>query len=194
MTSIERKEKRRALVRQEVLDAAKSVLKQHGADCLTIRKVAEVLGYSPAALYEYFKSKDEMIIALCQQVRQTCLKQLRRLDATMPAVDYLKAICHEQLRVRLVPENDIILSLRLSEHLSEIPQDVVEVRDIFHDALKALKLPGLLDSGQREKVIFMLRAFLEGVVAISVKKQVRKGSNLKELVDDFIELMLKAWR
>ncbi len=194
MTSVERKEKRKALVRQEVLDAAKSVLKEHGADSLTIRKVAEVLGYSPAALYEYFKSKDEIVIALCQQVRRTCLKQLRRLDATMPPIDYLKAICHEQLRVRLVPENDAVLSLRLSENLSEIPQDVVEIREIFHDALKGLELSGLVESGQREKAIFILRAFLEGVVAISIRKQIRKGSNLKELSDDFIELMLKAWR
>src|SRR5690606_390766 len=51
-------------VRAAILDAAPELVNRHGASGLTMRAVAEAVGYSPGALYEYFRSKGELLETL----------------------------------------------------------------------------------------------------------------------------------
>lgn len=59
---------RRAQNRQEmrvaILDAARGIVDQHGADKLTLRGIAQALGYSAGAIYDYFPSKEHILHAL----------------------------------------------------------------------------------------------------------------------------------
>jgi len=47
--------------RQAILDAARSIIMEHGVDGLSMRTLADLVDYSPAALYKYFKDKDEIL-------------------------------------------------------------------------------------------------------------------------------------
>lgn len=58
------RERQRSEVRAAILAAARELVNQHGAAGLTMRAVAEAVGYSPGALYEYFRSKGELLEAL----------------------------------------------------------------------------------------------------------------------------------
>lgn len=59
-----RRERQRAELREEILEAARELVNQRGAKALTMRAVASAVGYSPGALYEYFSSKNEILEAL----------------------------------------------------------------------------------------------------------------------------------
>lgn len=54
-------DRRRQKVREMILSAAEHALAQDGADALSIRGLAEKIDYSPAAIYKYFSSKDEIV-------------------------------------------------------------------------------------------------------------------------------------
>ncbi|MEL6780867.1 MAG: TetR/AcrR family transcriptional regulator [Pseudomonadota bacterium] len=54
-------ERRRHKVREAILDAAETVFAQHGEAGLSIRKLADAIDYSPAAIYKYFGSKTELV-------------------------------------------------------------------------------------------------------------------------------------
>ncbi len=54
-------ERRRLRVRDAILDAAESVFAEEGEEGLSIRRLAEAIDYSPAAIYKYFGSKEELI-------------------------------------------------------------------------------------------------------------------------------------
>lgn len=54
-------ERRRVRVRTAILDAAERVFAEAGADGLSIRRLADEIDYSPAAIYKYFGSKEELI-------------------------------------------------------------------------------------------------------------------------------------
>ncbi len=48
-------------LRQKILDAAADIVENCGPDCVTMREVAEKIGYSPTSIYLHFKDKHEML-------------------------------------------------------------------------------------------------------------------------------------
>ena len=60
----ERHERDREAVRRSILDAARELFVSEGYRNVSIRKIAEKIEYSPAALYGYFPSKDDIFYAL----------------------------------------------------------------------------------------------------------------------------------
>lgn len=63
----ERQERDRATVRRAILDAARDLFESEGYANVSIRKIAERIEYSPAALYSYFPSKDDIFFALAHE-------------------------------------------------------------------------------------------------------------------------------
>jgi len=63
----ERQERDRETVRRAILDAARDLFVSEGYGNVSIRKIAERIEYSPAALYSYFPSKDDIFFALAAE-------------------------------------------------------------------------------------------------------------------------------
>jgi AcrR family transcriptional regulator len=61
---LQRLELRHSQTREEILSAAREVLLERGAADLSLREIARRADFSPAALYKYFDSKDDVIKAL----------------------------------------------------------------------------------------------------------------------------------
>src|SRR5688500_9979486 len=70
----ERQDRERQAVRHAILDAARDLFIAEGYRNVSIRKIAERIEYSPAAIYSYFPSKDDIFFALAEE-------GFRRLDA-----------------------------------------------------------------------------------------------------------------
>src|ERR1043166_5877468 len=63
----ERQERDRQAVRRAILDAARELFVSEGFQHVSIRKIAERIEYSPAAIYSYFPSKDDIFFALAEE-------------------------------------------------------------------------------------------------------------------------------
>lgn len=63
----ERQERDREAVRRAILDAARELFVTEGFQHVSIRKIAERIEYSPAAIYSYFPSKDDIFFALAEE-------------------------------------------------------------------------------------------------------------------------------
>ena len=63
----ERQERDREAVRRSILDAARELFVSEGYQNVSIRKVAERIEYSPAAIYSYFPSQDDIFFALAEE-------------------------------------------------------------------------------------------------------------------------------
>ena len=75
----ERHDRERQAVRFAILDAARDLFVTEGYRNVSIRKIAERIEYSPAAIYSYFVSKDDIFFALAEE-------GFRRLDAKVRGV------------------------------------------------------------------------------------------------------------
>jgi AcrR family transcriptional regulator len=63
----ERQDRERQAVRQAILDAGRDLFVSDGYRNVSIRKIAERIEYSPAAIYSYFPSKDDIFYALAEE-------------------------------------------------------------------------------------------------------------------------------
>jgi AcrR family transcriptional regulator len=63
----ERQERDRETVHRAILDAARELFVAEGYANVSIRKIAERIEYSPAAIYSYFPSKDDIFFALAEE-------------------------------------------------------------------------------------------------------------------------------
>jgi AcrR family transcriptional regulator len=108
----ERKEREKKMRRRQIMDAAKKVFASKGFGGATIENIAEEAEFSPATLYLYFKSKDELLASLNLKLLQTLIAKME----------------HVRDQERLSPEKKIIaLEKALYEVYLTDPLNVVNV-------------------------------------------------------------------
>lgn len=57
-----------------------------------MRTLADRIDYSPAGLYEYFGSKEEIVGAVCDEGQGFLFEAMDQVDKTLPPTDYLHGI------------------------------------------------------------------------------------------------------
>jgi len=92
----ERQERDREAVRRSILDAARELFVSEGYRNVSIRKIAEKIEYSPAALYGYFPSKDDIFYSLADEgfrlLHDIDSSELTSQFAALEPLDRIKAI------------------------------------------------------------------------------------------------------
>jgi AcrR family transcriptional regulator len=86
--AIPRKE-RHQLTKQAILKAARALVLEKGPDELSLREVARRVGHSPAGLYEYFGSKEEIVAALAAESYERLRVCLDRVPAALAPAERL---------------------------------------------------------------------------------------------------------
>lgn len=79
-----RRERRHRETRDEILDAACEVMIEVGAESLSLREVARRAGFSPASLYTYFASRDEILVALTEASLGRLAAALDKVPRSLP--------------------------------------------------------------------------------------------------------------
>ena len=69
--------------RDEILHAAKALFLEQGYDSTTIRKIADRVGISAPALYLYFKDKEALMLALCDQTFGHLIEAINEIEKTV---------------------------------------------------------------------------------------------------------------
>jgi AcrR family transcriptional regulator len=64
--------------KQQIVDAARKLIVRRGSEQLTVRKLAQEVGFTEAALYRHFKSKREVLSFLMESVTESMLQELER--------------------------------------------------------------------------------------------------------------------
>ena len=81
-------EQRAELSHERILDAAQEVIDAEGESALTFRRLGTQLDADPTAAYRYFKSKDDLLLALGDRLLGEAMDQLspgRPGGATSPS-------------------------------------------------------------------------------------------------------------
>ena len=98
MSTLARREREKQQRRIEILEAAEELFDQKGFESTTIEEVARRTELSKGTIYLYFKSKDELLLAVCvkgiagfREELEDAAKRVRGLDNKIKAV-YLSYI------------------------------------------------------------------------------------------------------
>ena len=88
--------------RDEILLAAKELFIREGYEATTIRRIADVVGVSAPALYLYFKDKEAILLALCDQTFGLLIEQMEELAKLgLPPVERLRRCGEAYVRFAL---------------------------------------------------------------------------------------------
>jgi len=63
----DRKEREKDEMRRHILDSAMKLFKENGFEEVSIRKIADLIEYSPTTIYLHFTSKDDILLALHEE-------------------------------------------------------------------------------------------------------------------------------
>lgn len=96
--SSERREREKQELRQAILDAAQELFLAHGYEGLSMRLVAERIGYSPTTIYLYFADKDDLLFAVMDHAYDRFTGDLERaFAATEEPLARLRALARAYL-------------------------------------------------------------------------------------------------
>jgi len=83
------RERRHQRTQQAIIDAARQIIREAGVENLSMRAIADRIDYSPAGLYEYFGSKEEIVGAVCAQSFERLAQCLARVDRKLAPTEYM---------------------------------------------------------------------------------------------------------
>jgi len=89
MSRLTPRQRRRQKTRQAILDTAQALISEKGADGISIREIARRIDYSPAGLYEYFDSKDDLVAAVCADGMKQLGVAFKQVPADLPPTERL---------------------------------------------------------------------------------------------------------
>jgi AcrR family transcriptional regulator len=81
LKSFSRAAERRSERRQQILDTASELFSEHGYENVTLRAIAEKLGYAHAALYRYFPDKASLLAEICRETFDQLIVELDMREA-----------------------------------------------------------------------------------------------------------------
>ncbi|RLV75886.1 hypothetical protein D3C57_141710 [Streptomyces rapamycinicus NRRL 5491] len=87
---------RRKLLMSEIIDQAMRLFAERGYDGTTLQDVAEAVGLSRANLYNYVKSKEELLVAMVDATTQSAASSLRevRRRTDLDSAEKLRMLVH----------------------------------------------------------------------------------------------------
>jgi AcrR family transcriptional regulator len=173
----ERKERDRQEMRQTILQAARTLFLDQGFEKTSIRNIADVIEYSPATIYLYYKDKNELFFALHQEAFLKLIGEFEQIFTVQDSFDRLMAMGKHYMKFAF--ENPELYNLMF---LMEAPMEVIECKEQVwedgHIALGMLKnvvgdciKDGYFKNQDIETISMMIWAMVHGLMALHLKKR-----------------------
>jgi AcrR family transcriptional regulator len=103
--------------RQQIVDAARARFAEHGFARTSMADIVTESGLSTGAIYRYFTSKDEIVIAVCDQASDALPRALN-VEAVNGFLEHVRTLAREKGHARLNAQ--IYAEAALSPALAEI--------------------------------------------------------------------------
>jgi len=200
----ERQERDREAVRRSILDAARELFVSEGYQNVSIRKVAERIEYSPAAIYSYFPSKDDIFFALAEEgfrllgnpasvandARLASASQIERVRAVFWRF-YEFSRDHPQYFALMFLDQSVPRISREYERFAFARECKLQIVQRLQACIDAGELPKTLDA------FIAMRALLVGLLGIAVLRlgeRLMPQENPDLLAADVLNLTLAGLR
>jgi len=171
----ERQERDREAVRRAILDAARELFVAEGFQNVSIRKIAERIEYSPAAIYSYFPSKDDIFFALAEEGFRllgdpSAAEHRAKLDAMTP-IERIRAMVwrvyefsreQPQYFALMFVDRSVPRISREYERFAFAREMKCHLLEELQRAIDAGALPGKYDA------IAVMRTLIAGLVGVAV--------------------------
>jgi AcrR family transcriptional regulator len=195
----ERQGREREAVTTAILDAARELFVAEGYHSVSIRKIAEKIEYSPAAIYSYFPSKDDIFFALAEEGFRMLLECVVAPAGPDPLEDIRRAFLSLYEFSKAHPEHYALMFVDRS--VPRISRDwerfgfVHEMRQHVAATIQRAVHAGVFPAGTNaEAALLVLVAAVHGAAALRLCERLAQAESGDALAHDTFEAALAGLR
>ncbi|MFC7073353.1 TetR/AcrR family transcriptional regulator [Halovenus rubra] len=155
---------------EEILETAVSILVTEGYESLTIQRLAEELDMTGAGVYYHFESKDELLVAIVDYLKEELTTELSSVEgppderlATMVQEMFAAAEAVQQMEM-LPPSSQLLLSTTDSNEM--LRQSLLELTEAcvgqFTETIREGVESGVFETEHPEQTARLLLAIIDG--------------------------------
>jgi len=167
----ERRAREKQNIREEILDAARTLFVKEGYEHVSIRKIAEKIEYAPGTIYLYFRDKAEILDRICEETFSKLEQRLRAI-ATDPSepLDGLRRGLLTYVQFGVAHPNHYIVTFGQAKQLpqDQHPQAGERCFNILRAAVRRCIDAGQLNCEDPEEVSQALWAGIHGITTLLV--------------------------
>jgi AcrR family transcriptional regulator len=195
----QRREREKQEVRQGILTAAREIALHEGWQAVTIRNVAERIEYSPSMIYEYFASKEAILLELHHEGFRLLAFSLKSAKSSSED-DEERVISMAQAYWEFAMRSPELY--QAMHGLGGVPLDCREkpvgAHDVFDITVEALNEWSQSQRGtdfpEVNDAVEIFHAFLHGLVCLQLENRMqRDDARMRRLVRRGIHDLLASW-
>jgi AcrR family transcriptional regulator len=186
-----RREQEKDDLRRSILDAAGALFLEHGYEGVSMRQIAERIGYSATTIYRYYEDKDDLLFAIVREGFLRFGRQLAKAAQTgEDPRERLTALWHAYIEFGM--KNPIYYRLMfmqrfdfLFESRREEKAPMIDSFGVLRQAVEEAMRSGVLRQGDPETTSTVIWAVVHGITSLAIagakrfnKKQVRESTEL----------------
>lgn len=186
-----RREREKEGLRRAILDAAAALFLEHGYEGLSMRQIAERIGYSATTIYRYYEDRDDLLFAIVQDGFLRFGRQLAKAaQSSGDPRERLTALGHAYIEFGL--KNPVYYRLMfmqrfdfLFESRAEQQAPMIDSFAVLRGAVEQAMQAGSLRQGDAETTSIVIWSVVHGITSLAIagakrfnKKQVRESTDL----------------
>jgi AcrR family transcriptional regulator len=184
-------------VARAILDAARELFVAEGYSNVSIRKIAEKIEYSPAAIYSYFPSKDDIFLALAEEgfrllfSKGMAFHEGTRIESIRYGFWHLYEFskAHPEYFALMFVDRSVPRISRDWERFGFVREMKRKMADRIQEAIDAGDFP----AGTEPDAVFrILAAAIHGVAVMRICDRLAPGENADALAQDTLNAALKG--
>ncbi len=199
MTKVERRQREQQELRQRILNTAREIARDEGWSNVSLRKIADRIEYSHAALYVYFESKEALFVAVLREGFRLLLQDLQtaKLMSSAPEQTLLNvALAYWRFAWRSPELYKVMYGLDgVSFGVIETRVEGQQIGDVVADVVQACLERYHVSYTTIQEKVSLLWSTVHGLIALAMAGRLIEDTKQQEaLVEQMVYNALLAWQ
>ena len=175
MNAVQKRQRARNDLRQQIVDAAHDLFVEEGYDNVSMRKIADRIAYSPTAIYLHFKDKSELLTSISTDTFTGLATALQGVSARLATgkhdpVDLLRKGLHIYVDFALAHPNHYQLTfLRPHDDLRREDPICMQAFEYLVESVEACVRTGRFPANDPREISQALWAAVHGVASLLIQ-------------------------
>ncbi|WP_254871148.1 TetR/AcrR family transcriptional regulator [Bacillus sp. Marseille-Q1617] len=180
--------------RDQMIRGAVSLFKQKGFHRTTTREIAKAAGFSIGTLYEYIRTKEDVLYLVCDSIYEQVRLELEELDIGQGTIESLKIGIAHYFQVMDRMQDEVLVMYQEAKSLSKDALPYVLRKELEMVAMVEKLIVRCVETGELEldeNQIHMLaqNVFVQGQMWGFRRWALQKRYSLQEYIDLQVDLL-----
>ncbi|WP_026695969.1 TetR/AcrR family transcriptional regulator [Peribacillus kribbensis] len=184
--------------RNEMIKGAVTLFKEKGFHRTTTREIAKAAGFSIGTLYEYIRTKEDVLYLVCDHIYEEVRARLQQdLDTSQGTLDSLRAGILNFFKVMDDMQDEVLVMYQevkslTKDALSYVLEKEIEMVALFEQIIQSCANNGELEASGPEIKMIAHNIFVQGQMWSFRRWALRKMYTLPEYVDLQTRLLFRG--